>query len=122
LILRGIKTIEVRVVPTNVRGTIYLYAAKKVATGTAVRNAVGKHALDMADLPLGMLVGTVEVVSCRRCRPIDATGACVPAEVLDDKFGWQLANPSRLAEALEPRYLPYGVWFYPFERRNGAAR
>lgn len=122
LILRGVKTIEVRVVPTNVRGTIYLYASKKPAVGELVRDTERRHGVDMRDLRRGVIVGTVDVVDCRRCTAADAEAACVPADLVRGQYGWVLANPRRLDKPLMPRFLPYGIWFYPFVRRNGVVR
>jgi hypothetical protein len=122
LILRGVKTIEVRVVPTNVRGTIYVYASRNPGEGEVVKCAARRYDLDVPSLPRGVLVGTVELADCRLCRPGDASAACVPADVLHRRYAWQLANPQRLAEPILPRFRPYGIWFYPFVRRNGATR
>lgn len=122
LILRGIKTVEVRVVPTNVRGTIYLYASKQPAVGESVRATERRYGLDMRDLRRGVIVGMVDLVDCRHCRADDADSACVPADVVRDRYAWVLANPRRMDEPLKPRFLPYGIWFYPFVRRNGATR
>jgi len=122
LILQGRKMIEVRVVPTNVRGPIYLYASRKPGEGEIVGRAARKHGLDVAPLPRGVLVGTVELVDCRKCTPDDTDAACVPLDVLRSSYGWILANPRRLEAPVKPRFLPYGIWFYPFVRRNGAVR
>jgi hypothetical protein len=119
LILRGIKTIEVRTLPARARGPIYLYASQELADIPAAREAIEKNRLDVAALATGRLVGTVEIVSCRPCTRADAAAACVPAKLLEGKLGWVLANPQRLDEPLPVRFLPYGVWFYPFRRRNG---
>jgi hypothetical protein len=118
LILRGIKTIEVRSLTTRVRGPIYLYTSQKLADIPAAREALSKHRLNAASLQLGLIVGTVDIVECRPCTPADADAACVPAELLRGRYAWRLANPVRLEIPLKPRFLPYGVWFYPFRRRN----
>ncbi len=122
LILRGLKTVEVRSQPTNVRGTIYLYTGKKFADIPAAAEMVERHALDADTLPRGLLVGTVDIIDCRPCTPADTDAACVPASVLTGKQGWRLANPVRLDQPLKVRFLPYGVWFYPFKRRNGSTQ
>jgi hypothetical protein len=118
LILRGIKTIEVRSLGTQVRGTIYLYTGKQFADLPAAETMLRRHAIDREDLTLSRLVGTVEIVGCRPCTAVDAEAACVPAELLVGKQAWCLANPVRLEEPLQPRFVPYGVWFYPFKRRH----
>lgn len=121
LILRGIKTVEIRSTGTRQRGTIYLYASRKPAGNAIADSAVEEHALDLESLPLGRLVGTVELVGSRPADEDDATAACVPAEYLDGRFAWELENPVRLEDSIVPKFLPYGVWFYPFRRRNGSA-
>ena len=119
LILRGIKTVEVRSQDTNVRGPIYVYAAKQAADTDAAREAARAHRLDVAELPRGVLVGTVEIERSGPALAEHATPACVPPEVLDGRYGWHLRRPERLETPLAVRFLPYGVWFYPFKRRNG---
>lgn len=117
LILRGVKTIEVRTVNTRQRGTIYLYASKCLAKHPAVDAAVREHALDLESLPRGVIVGTVELVGTGICRPADAARACVRRVDVVDRIGWHLASPRRLPEPLPVEYPPYGIWFYPFRRR-----
>lgn len=119
LILRGIKTIEVRSLPTVIRGPIYLYTSKVIADTPAARAAAAKHDIDVNALPRGLLVGTVEITGCEPCRPVDADAACLTPEIMAGKQGWQLARPQRLPEPLKVRFLPYGVWFYPFRRKGG---
>ncbi len=122
LILRGVKTIEVRSQNTQVRGPIYLYSAKKLAEIPAADAAIRKYQLDIESLPRGVLVGTVEIVETARCRPRDAAAACVPRALLKGQFAWRLGNARRLEQPLPVRFLPYGVWFYPFRRRNADRR
>ena len=122
LILRGIKTIEVRSWQTVKRGPIYLYASKKVAGTQAATAAIEKYGLDLDSLPRGVLVGSVELVDSKACQAGDTKAACVPKSLLKDHFAWRLQNPQRLAEPLTVRFLPYGVWFYPFKRRNAQRR
>ena len=118
LILRGIKTVEIRSTGTRLRGTIYIYASKKLADNSIAQAVILEHELDLDSLPLGLLVGTVDLVESRPADEDDETAACVPAEYLDGRFAWQLRSPSRLAVPVAPHFLPYGVWFYPFRRRN----
>ena len=119
LILRGIKTIEVRTVPTSIRGPIYLYTSKVIASTPAARLAADLHELDVDALPRGVLVGTVEIVGCEPCQPADAELACLTPATVAGKLGWKLAKPQRLETPLKVRFLPYGVWFYPFHRKGG---
>ncbi|MCA9054462.1 MAG: hypothetical protein KDA75_11535, partial [Planctomycetaceae bacterium] len=112
------KTIEVRTLETNVRGTIYLYTSKVVADIPAARRAIEDHSLDIDRLPRGCLVGRVNLVSCRAGARRDADAACLPAAMMKSRFSWELAEPVRFPEPVRPRFLPYGVWFYPFRKRN----
>ncbi len=118
LILRGIKTVEVRSTDTRQRGTIYVYASKKPADHSFAEEAIHRHGLDRESLPRGVLVGTVDLQASGPADEDDEDAACVPAEYLDGRFAWRLENPTRLSEPVVPRFLPYGVWFYPFRRRN----
>jgi len=118
LILRGIKTIEVRSQGTQRRGTIYLYSSKKLSDLPAAAVAAEKYGIDPETLPMGRLVGTVEILDSTIAEPAHTGKACVPPEVLVDQFAWHLRNPQRLDEPLAVRFLPYGVWFYPFRRKN----
>jgi hypothetical protein len=121
LILRGIKTIEVRSQATQIRGPIYLYTSKRCSMFDAAIAASLQHGLKLETLPKGVLVGTVEIVASRPCMRQDAAAACVSPELLKDRQAWVLARPHRLPQPLEVRFLPYGVWFYPFQRRNAQA-
>ena len=120
LILRGIKTIEVRTLPTNVRGSIYLYSGKRFADHPAAREMMERHGFRLDELVFERLVGTVDVVGSRPCTIRDASAACVPPQLLRGKQAWRLVNPVRLEEPLTVRFRPYGVWFYPFKRRSSA--
>jgi len=116
LIVRGIKTIEVRSQNTRARGTIYLYAAKKFSTLPAARGAVRQHQLDRHALPAGLLVGSVEITRSRAATARDTRAACVPAALLAQQFAWELRNARRFETPIPVRFLPCGVWFYPFRR------
>ena len=120
LILRGIKTVEVRSTDTRKRGMIYVYASKKLAENRFAEEAIDRHGLDVKSLPRGVLVGTVELFASGPAETADEAAACVPAEYLSGRFAWRLQNPERLAEPREPVFLPYGVWFYPFRRLNAS--
>ena len=122
LILRGVKTIEVRSQNTQVRGPIYVYASSIVARTPDAIAACRKHGVDVDDLPRALLVGTVEITGVTTLNRSHADAACVAASTLNGHYGWQLANPRRLQEPLKPRFLPYGVWFYPWKRRSKGGR
>lgn len=118
LILRGIKTIEVRSRPTQVRGTIYLYTSKRHSTLDAAAVAAEAHAIDVPALPTGLLVGMIDVLDSRPCTPNDAATSCVPPDLLVNRYAWLLGNPQRFTQPQPVRFLPYGVWFYPFQRKR----
>jgi len=118
LILRGIKTIEVRSLDTQVRGAIYIYASKKLSDLPAATVAARQHDLDLDTLPCGLLVGSVDLHATRPATAADAAAACVPATVLRQHYAWQIRDPQRFTPPLAVRFLPYGVWFYPFRRRG----
>jgi predicted transcriptional regulator len=94
-ILRGKKKIEYRSRATNKRGRVYLYASKTPAPQKAW-NEIG---LEAGTLPTGVIVGTVEVVGCRKVR---------------GEYEWDLAKPNRLKRPLKPKNHPQPAWFYPF--------
>ena len=118
LILRGKKTIEVRSRPTNLRGTIYVYSSKVLATEDFAYEAIRTHSVDVENCMRGMLLGTVDIVDCRPGKKDDAEHACVPWSRINGKYAWILENPVRFGEPVNVRFLPYGVWFYPFKRRS----
>jgi hypothetical protein len=118
LILQGRKTLEVRSQPTKVRGTVYIYASMQPALSDVAELAAAGANLEIGRLPRGVVLGTVDVVDCRPTHPGDSTQACVPREILKDAFAWELAHPERLPAPLNIRFRPFGVWFYPFQRRH----
>jgi hypothetical protein len=94
-ILRGKKKIEYRSMPTNKRERVYVYASMTPAD----QEAWDEIGLEPGDLPTGVIVGTVEVVGCRRVR---------------GEYEWDLARPVRLKRPLKPKNHPQPAWFYPF--------
>ena len=117
LILRGIKTLEIRSQPTRQRGRILLYASKRASALPAAQAAARGLSLDVESLPRGKVVGSVDLIDCRPARSNDQQAACVGAELLKGQFAYEIARPQRFATPRTPRFLPYGVWFYPFKRR-----
>jgi hypothetical protein len=117
LILRGIKTLEIRSRSTRQRGPIYLYASKRTSPLPAAAIAARRHGIEIESLPLGLLVGTINLIDCRPARSKDQLAACVPAQLLHGPFAWELSDPQPFDVPLTVRFLPYGVWFYPFKRR-----
>jgi len=122
LILRGVKSLEVRSTGTQIRGPIYLYASKRLSDHPAAAAAIAGHGLDVGRLPLSAVLGQAEVVGCRPALPEDAAAACVAAAHLGGKFVWELARPVRFAVPQAVRFLPYGVWFYPWKREGKSGK
>lgn len=122
LIMRGIKTIELRSSQTKIRGPIYVYASKKLAKTPHAIQAAEDAEIETETLPTGVLIGTVEIVDSFPATVEHAEASGVPAALLKGKFGWKLANPRRIRSPLVPEYLPYGVWFYPYLRKQTGTR
>ena len=98
MIMRGEKTVEYRSIVTHVRGRVYVYASLTPGHPDDFKY------LDLkpGSLPVGVLIGTVEVVDC--CgEPGD--------------YEWELDNPQRLPEPIKPENHPQPVWFKPFNRQ-----
>jgi len=93
-IIRGEKTSEYRTRPTKIRKRIYIYASKTPRPIEDWREAE----LQPGDLPIGVLVGTVEIVGCSG-KPGD--------------YEWHLANPKRFRKPIKPKRRPQPAWFYP---------
>lgn len=117
LILRGLKSIEIRNVTVAMRGPIYIYASQKMSPLADAKSAIEAHKIDTDQLPRAKVVGTIEIVDCRPCLTKDVPGACVSWEHLRGRYSWMLANPQRCQPPIKPEFLPYGMWFYPFQRR-----
>lgn len=118
LVMMGIKTIEVRTLNTNRRGPIYIYASRKMSKNPHVQSTMEEYGLVKEELAFGQLLGSVNLVDCRRCELKDSDAACLPGEDLREYYGWILENPKPFPEPVDVKYLPYGVWFYPFKRKN----
>jgi transposase-like protein len=96
-ILRGTKIFEYRSRPTKVRDRVYIYAALKP------RPAADWEGLEfqLADVTVGMLSGTVEIVGCDQEAP--------------GRYAWALRSPERLETPIAPTRHPQPIWFYPFD-------
>ena len=95
LIMRGIKKIEYRPMPTNIRERVYIYATKRPGHP----NDWQEMNIKPGDLPSGVIIGTVEVTSCSG-EPGD--------------YKWHLKNAKRLRQHLTPTSQPHPSWFRPF--------
>jgi hypothetical protein len=82
-ILDGIKPIEYRTRPTNIRETVYLYAS----LGMRPEEDFKENGYDPDKCPRGVIVGTVDIVDCT----FDGV-----------YYNLHLANPVRLVKFLKP--------------------
>ena len=86
-VLRGKKKIEYRNMPTSKRERVYIYAANTPAD----QDAWDEIGLEPGELPTGVLVGTVEIVGCRKTKI---------------EYEWDLARPVRLKRLIKPKNHP----------------
>jgi hypothetical protein len=98
-IMRGTKKFEYRSRKTNIRGRVYIHASKKPGPEAAFNKFKAKP----GDFPVGVLVGTVEIVDCKG---------------EEGDFRWRLANPERLKKPVAPEGRPQPVWFKPFRDKE----
>lgn len=127
LILRGIKTVELRSINTTILGErFYIYACKakanrpiwsrdlRVATPPPPRwmielaeqvRMIEPELRRGASLPMGVIVGSAV---------IDRVVAPDPADGEAGLFRWQLADVRRIKIHLKPTRHPQAVWFRPF--------
>lgn len=104
-IMQGGKTEEYRGFPTHVRGLVYLYAASRKPTDAewqAAKEFYGVNRSDIGRKAYGQILGTVEVVGCKR----RSNG---------QGYAWLLSQPVRFKKPLPPLRQPQPVWFRPFE-------
>jgi hypothetical protein len=106
LILAGVKVVENRSWSTDHRGLLAIHASAAAADANvfddmpAFRELYGIPRLDAATLPRGAILGTVELVDCRRY-------AALPRRLKAHPFAqpgcwcWLLANPKAF-----PRPIP----------------
>jgi hypothetical protein len=103
-IMQGGKTKEYRGFRTHVRGLVYLYAASRKPTDAewqAANEFYGVNSSDIGRKAYGQILGTVEVVGCKK----RSNG---------QGYAWLLAQPVRFKKPLPPLRQPQPVWFRPF--------
>ena len=118
LILRGIKTLEIRSQSDAATGPdlpLRVQACRHPCRQPP--SAARRHGIEFDSLPLGLWSARSNLIDCRPCRRKDQQAACVPAQFLHGQFAWELSDPQPFDVPLAVRFLPYGVWFYPFKRR-----
>jgi ASCH domain len=126
LILRGIKTAEIRSTATTILGErFYIYACKAKAKRLAIWSQdlqiatppswmlelaeqlklIEPELLRGTDLPRGVIVGSAV---------IDQVIPPNPADGKAGRFRWQLADVRRIDNPFKPKGHPQPVWFEPF--------
>lgn len=96
-IFQGIKRYEYRSRPTQIRGRVYIYASSKPRLDVSWRTIKKKP----EDLPMGMIVGSVEIIDCKYFKS-------------SGDYGYKLKNPKRYKKHLKPKSHPQPCWFFPF--------
>ena len=98
-IMRGLKVVENRPQPTEVRGRIYIYVCRgRFLAGEEAELLELYGMTDVDDLPRGVLIGTAELWDC--------TGS-------GGNYQWHLRNPERATKLLKPMKRPHSL-FEPF--------
>lgn len=97
LILRRKKRAEFRSQPTRLRGRVWLYASKRPADHEPSWRKLGKT---RTALPVGMIVGTVEIFDCRW-------------DEREDSYAYVLRNPRRLRMPLVAINQPQPRFWIP---------
>ena len=97
LILQGVKREEYRSRPTNIRERVYLYASLQPFESDEDWEKVGRQP---GQLPVGLILGSVEIVDCR-------------PEPSSDGYAYVLRDPMRLTPPLKPLNQPQPVFWRP---------
>jgi upstream activation factor subunit UAF30 len=97
LILQGVKQEEYRSRPTNIRERVYLYASLQPFDSDEEWSKVGRNP---GQLPVGLILGSVEIVDCRP----DSYG---------DGYAYVLRDPVRFERPLKALNQPQPVFWRP---------
>ena len=94
LIVIGGKSIETRHWPTKVRGKIAVHAARRETDRRET-----DISFNITDLPLGAVVGTVEIIDCFHIEELYGSKYDTPMERsygdwAKGRFGWVLSDPT----------------------------
>jgi hypothetical protein len=102
LILRGSCDVVIadRQLPTSWGKRAYLFATAEWLRPQ--RAASQKYGLALADLPRGLVVGSIGLAGGRRLRPDDAGRACQTIRRTPRRFAWQVNRPSRVRVPFVP--------------------
>lgn len=99
-ILRKIKMEEQRSRQTWVRGRVWLYSSLTRYPAAVEAELSDELGFDVASLPRGVIVGSVEIVGVR--------------EVDEGGFAWALARPRRARKLVAPTRQPLPTFFRPW--------
>lgn len=97
-IMLGEKKVEYRSRPTLIRERVYVYAGQRRPPAAVWEDICA----DYGNLPLGVIIGTVELYDCKR--------------TTSGRYEWLLRKPRRLRRPVKPKEHPQPAWFYPFGR------
>lgn len=114
MILRGMKSIEVRSQPTRVRERVYVYASAKPVQLDSRLRLRAMSRVEASDPPAGVVVGAVRVIGCLPLRRAHSRAAGFRITGTAGRFAWLLAEPTRLKTPRKPKRRPQAVWFVPF--------
>ena len=101
-VMRGVKIVEKRSQPTEVRGRIYIYASYSRLEAAEEAKLMIEYGIDdrsCDELVRGVILGTVELTNC--------TGT-------KGNYKWNLKNPDRLRRLKTPAHTLRSTWFTPF--------
>ncbi len=126
LTVLGLKINETRSWPTKIRGTIAMHAAKRVTDGFEYREPfwtalVPYFIEETGPLPLGAIVGTIEIVDCLKVISNTGKSAVLEDDTVVDRnefmfgdytpgrYAWRLQNPILFRKPV-PAIGSQGFW------------
>jgi hypothetical protein len=114
LILRGLRTLEVRKRATTIRERVQIYAGDAEIPSYQRQYVREQYGIETNLLPRQHLLGSVEIVGCRPLLLQDYPAACQPISRTGGLHAWLLANPRRALEWHVPTHTPRSDFFKPF--------
>ena len=128
LILRGIKTVELRSIRTSIVGErFYIYASKKKWAAGSGQGAVWSRQLS-GEQPPQWMIELAEQVGMIEEDALLPTGVIVGSAVIErvsqvnqgGMYRWHLIGVERAKKLRKPTRHPQPVWFRPFESSDRA--
>jgi hypothetical protein len=114
LILLGRKTVEARSKRTALRERVYLYASMIRIEPEQEARVARQFGINVEGLSRGVLVGTVEILGCRRLAMSDSGAECYETDDGTGYYAWVLDRPERFETPLKPSRQPLPMFFNPF--------